>query len=238
MKFKVVSSDSEGSASQDSAPEARISKMVEDNPVFLFMKGSPEAPQCGFSYRVIQVLNSWNVPFQSFNVLSDEGIRQGIKDFSNWPTIPQLYVKNEFVGGCDIIEELSGNGELADVLKSAYPDREFTPPPPPAEVQEVLSVEASEILKNQPEIAILDVRPPEERAKAALDNSRMLDNHTAQEILDSWDPETPMMLICHQGIRSRQAAQYFTSQGFQQVYNVSDGIDGWSQTVDSSIPRY
>ena len=73
--------------------------MVEDNPVFLFMKGSPEAPQCGFSYRVIQVLNSWNVQFQSFNVLSDEGIRQGIKDFSNWPTIPQLYVKNEFVGG-------------------------------------------------------------------------------------------------------------------------------------------
>ena len=121
MKFKVVSSDSEGSASQDSAPEARISKMVEDNPVFLFMKGSPEAPQCGFSYRVIQVLNSWNVPFQSFNVLSDEGRRQGIKEFSNWPTIPQLYVKNEFVGGCDIIEELSGNGELADVLKQLTP---------------------------------------------------------------------------------------------------------------------
>ena len=90
MKFKVVSSDSEGSASQDSAPEARINKMVEDNPVFLFMKGSPEAPQCGFSYRVIQVLNSWNVPFQSFNVLADEGIRQGIKDFSNWPTIPPV----------------------------------------------------------------------------------------------------------------------------------------------------
>ena len=96
----------------------------------------------------------------------------------------------------------------------------------------------SMLTRAHPEIAILDVRPPEERAKAALDNSRMLDNHTAQEILDSWDPETPMMLICHQGIRSRQAAQYFTSQGFQQVYNVSDGIDGWSQTVDSSIPRY
>ena len=110
MKFKVVSSDSEGSASQSSDPGARISKMVEDSPVFLFMKGNPEAPQCGFSYRVVQVLNSWNVPFNSFNVLSDEGIRQGIKDFSNWPTIPQLYVNHEFVGGCDIIEELSGNG--------------------------------------------------------------------------------------------------------------------------------
>ena len=81
---------------------------------------------------------------------------------------PTAYVKNEFVGGCDIIEELSGNGELADVLKSAYPDREFTPPPPPAEVQEVSSVEASEILKNQPEIAILDVRPPEERERKQL----------------------------------------------------------------------
>ncbi|HCP33347.1 MAG TPA: Grx4 family monothiol glutaredoxin [Deltaproteobacteria bacterium] len=238
MKFKVVSSDSEGSASQSSDPGARISKMVEDSSVFLFMKGNPEAPQCGFSYRVVQVLNSWNVPFNSFNVLSDEGIRQGIKDFSNWPTIPQLYVNHEFVGGCDIIEELSGNGELADILKSAYPDREFTPPPPPAEVQEVSSIEASEILKNQPDISILDVRPPEERAKASLSNSQMLDNHIAQEIIDSWDMDTPMMLICHQGIRSRQAAQYFTSQGFQQVYNVSDGIDGWSQNVDSSIPRY
>ena len=82
------------------------------------------------------------------------------------------------------------------------------------------------------------MRPPEERAIASLTNSKMLDNHIAQEILDSWDMDTPMMLICHQGIRSRQAAQYFTSQGFQQVYNVSDGIDGWSQNVDSSIPRY
>ena len=116
MKFKVVSSDSEGSASQDSAPEARISKMVEDNPVFLFMKGSPEAPQCGFSYRVVQVLNSWNVPIQSFNVLSDEGIRQGIKDFSNWPTIPQLYVNGALVGGCDIIREMFEEGELRPFL--------------------------------------------------------------------------------------------------------------------------
>ena len=216
----------------------RIADIVGANDVVLFMKGSPVFPQCGFSAAVVQALTLVGVKFKGIDVLQDSDIRDGIKEFTNWPTIPQLYVKNEFVGGCDIIEELSGNGELADVLKSAYPDREFTPPPPPAEVQEVSSVEASEILKNQPEIAILDVRPPEERAKAALDNSRMLDNHTAQEILDSWDPETPMMLICHQGIRSRQAAQYFTSQGFQQVYNVSDGIDGWSQTVDSSIPRY
>ena len=238
MKFKVVSSDSEGSASQDSAPEARISKMVEANPVFLFMKGRPEAPQCGFSYRVIQVLNSWNVPFQSFNVLSDEGIRQGIKDFSNWPTIPQLYINREFVGGCDIVEELSTNGELAEVLKQAYPDREFSPPPPPAEVQELSSTEASEMLKQNPEIPLLDVRSEEERAMACINNSRLLDNQLAQEIQESWDLESPMILICHQGVRSLQAGQYFTSQGFQQVYHISDGIDGWSLNVDPAIPRY
>ena len=216
----------------------RIQGEINENDVVLFMKGSPMMPQCGFSAAVTHLLSTLQVKFKGVDVLQDMEFREGIKQFSNWPTIPQLYINHEFVGGCDIIEEMSGNGELADILKSAYPDREFTPPPPPAEVQEVSSIEASEILKNQPDIAILDVRPPEERAKASLSNSKMLDNHIAQEILDSWDMDTPMMLICHQGIRSRQAAQYFTSQGFQQVYNVSDGIDGWSQNVDSSIPRY
>ena len=238
MKFKFFSSNTESTDSTSSAPKERISNLIEKNPVLLFMKGPPEAPQCGFSYRVVQVLNSWNVPFQSFNVLSDEGIRQGIKDFSNRPTIPQLYINREVVVGCDIIEELSGNGELADVLKQAYPDRDFTPPPPPAEVQEISSTEASEMLKQNPEIPLLDVRSEEERAMACINNSRLLDNQLAQEIQESWDLESPMILICHQGVRSLQAGQYFTSQGFQQVYNVSDGIDGWSQTVDSSIPRY
>ena len=238
MKFKVVSSNDESQDSASLDPKERITSMIGENPVFLFMKGTPQAPQCGFSNRVIQVLNSWNVPFKSFDVLSDEGIRQGIKDLSNWPTIPQLYVKQEFVGGCDIIEEISGNGELVDYLKQAFPDREFTPPPPPAEVQEISSTEASKLLQQNPDIKLLDVRTVEEREKACLDNSLMLDNQLAQEILDTWEPDTPMMLICHEGIRSRQAGQFFTSQGFQQVYNVSDGIDGWSQNVDPAIPRY
>ena len=149
------------------------------------MKGTPEAPQCGFSNRVIQVLNSWDVPFESINVLSDENIRQEIKDFSNWPTIPQLYINREFVGGCDVVEELSTNGELAEVLKQAYPDREFTPPPPPAEVQEINSTEASEMLKQNPGIPLLDVRSEEERQIACITNSRMLDNQLAQEIQES-----------------------------------------------------
>ena len=238
MKFEVVSKNTEESNSNTLAPQERITSLIKENPVFLFMKGTPEAPQCGFSNRVIQVLNSWNVPFKSYDVLSDEGIRQGIKNFSNWPTIPQRYVKQEFVGGCDIIEEISGNGELADYLKQAFPDREFTPPPPPAEVQEISSSEASKLLQQNPGIQLLDLRTVEEREKACLNNSLILDNQLAQEILDTWEPDKPMMLICHEAIRSRQAGQYFISQGFQQVYNVSDGIDGWSQNVDPAIPRY
>ena len=238
MKFKFLSSNTESTDSTTSEPKERISNLIEENPVLLFMKGTPEAPQCGFSNRVIQVLNRWDVPFESINVLSDESIRQEIKDFSNWPTIPQLYINREFVGGCDIVEELSSNGELADVLKQAYPDREFAPPPPPAEVQEICSTEASEMLKKNPEIPLLDVRSEEERQMACITNSRMLDNQLAQEIQESWDLESPMILICHQGVRSLQAGQYFTSQGFQHVYHISDGIDGWSLNVDPSIPRY
>ena len=238
MKFKFFSSNTESTDSTASEPKERISNLIEKNPVLLFMKGTPEAPQCGFSNRVIQVLNSWDVPFESINVLSDENIRQEIKDFSNWPTIPQLYINREFVGGCDIVEELSTNGELAEVLKQAYPDREFSPPPPPAEVQELSSTEASEMLKQNPEIPLLDVRSEEERAMACITNSRLLDNQLAQESQESWDLESPMILICHQGIRSLQAGQYFTSQGFQQVYHISDGIDGWSLNVDPAIPRY
>ena len=238
MKFKFFSSNTESTDATSSEPKERISNLVEESPVLLFMKGTPEAPQCGFSNRVIEVLNSWDVPFESINVLSDENIRQEIKDFSNWPTIPQLYINREFVGGCDIVEELSSNGELADVLKQAYPDREFTPPPPPAEVQEISSTEASEMLKQNPEIPLLDVRSVEERQMACITNSRMLDNQLAQEIQESWDLESPMILICHQGVRSLQAGQYFTSQGFQQVYHISDGIDGWSLNVDPAIPRY
>ena len=133
MEFKVVSSDTENADVLSANPRERISKLIEENPVFLFMKGTPEAPQCGFSNRIIQVLNTWDVPFESIDVLSDENIRQEIKDFSNWPTIPQLYINREFIGGCDIVEELSSNGELADALKQAYPDREFNTPPPTAE---------------------------------------------------------------------------------------------------------
>ncbi|MBC7637127.1 MAG: Grx4 family monothiol glutaredoxin [Acetobacteraceae bacterium] len=96
--------------------EARIKAEITENPVMLYMKGTAMFPQCGFSARVVQILNHLEVPFKTANVLEDADLRDGIKGFSNWPTIPQLYVKGEFVGGCDIITEMFQSGELATML--------------------------------------------------------------------------------------------------------------------------
>ena len=92
--------------------ETQIKETVDTNDVVLFMKGTKTMPQCGFSSRVAGVLNFMGVEFQDVNVLADDALRQGIKDFSDWPTIPQLYVKGEFIGGCDIITEMTLSGEL------------------------------------------------------------------------------------------------------------------------------
>jgi monothiol glutaredoxin len=95
----------------------RIQSDVESHPVVLYMKGTPVFPQCGFSAQVVQVLSHLGVKFKAFNVLEDDELREGIKEFSNWPTIPQLYVGGEFVGGCDIVREMYQSGELAQLLK-------------------------------------------------------------------------------------------------------------------------
>ena len=97
----------------------RIQGEIDANPVMLFMKGNAMFPQCGFSARVVQILSHMQVPFQTVNVLEDAELREGIKVFSNWPTIPQLYVKGELVGGCDIVTEMFQSGELETLL----PDR-------------------------------------------------------------------------------------------------------------------
>ena len=96
---------------------ARIEHDVRSHPVVLYMKGSPVFPQCGFSAQVVHILSELGVKFQSYDVLADDGLRQGIKEFSDWPTIPQLYVQGEFVGGCDILREMYQSGELATFLK-------------------------------------------------------------------------------------------------------------------------
>ena len=94
-----------------------IQNHIDSNEVCLFMKGTPDAPQCGFSMAVTNVLKHLKVNFKGINVLEDENLRQGIKDFSDWPTIPQLYVKTEFVGGCDIVKEMFEKGELKKLLE-------------------------------------------------------------------------------------------------------------------------
>ena len=96
----------------------RIDALVQGNNVVLFMKGSALFPQCGFSSRAVAILDHLEVPYETVDVLQDQEIRQGIKEFSDWPTIPQLYVKGEFIGGCDIIREMFQTGELQETLQS------------------------------------------------------------------------------------------------------------------------
>lgn len=95
----------------------KIKSLINENDVCLFMKGTPDSPQCGFSMTVANILKYLKIDFKGINVLEDENLRQGIKDFSDWPTIPQLYVKGEFIGGCDIVKELFENGELKKIFQ-------------------------------------------------------------------------------------------------------------------------
>ncbi|MFN4088762.1 MAG: Grx4 family monothiol glutaredoxin [Alphaproteobacteria bacterium] len=104
-------------AATDNPVFDRIRQDIADNAVVLYMKGSPVFPQCGFSSAVVQVLSHLGVRFKGIDILQDQALRQGIKEFSAWPTIPQLYVKGEFVGGCDIVREMYESGELVDLLK-------------------------------------------------------------------------------------------------------------------------
>ena len=96
----------------------QIKKDINENDVVLFMKGTPVQPMCGFSAMTVQILSHMGVKFKGVNVLEDPALRQGIKDFANWPTIPQLYVKGEFVGGCDIVREMYESGELEELMKT------------------------------------------------------------------------------------------------------------------------
>src|SRR5579871_6860054 len=105
------------SQTTDNPAHAQISKDVAENDVVLFMKGTPMFPQCGFSAAVVQILTQLGVKFKGVNVLADDGLRNGIKTFSNWPTIPQLYVKGEFIGGCDIVREMAEAGELEQLFE-------------------------------------------------------------------------------------------------------------------------
>ena len=117
--FKVVGPEQSNTPAPASGGDInqRISADIEQNKILLYMKGTPESPQCGFSAAVVQGLSQLGVEFKGVDVLSDPSLRQGIKDFADWPTIPQLYVKGDFVGGADIVREMIESGELATLFK-------------------------------------------------------------------------------------------------------------------------
>ena len=117
--FKVVGSEQANAVPPSQAGDVmeRIAEDIRNNRVLLFMKGTPEAPQCGFSAQLVEVLADVGVDYTTRNVLADPELRQAIKEFSNWPTIPQLYVDGKFVGGCDIVTEMHATGELAELTK-------------------------------------------------------------------------------------------------------------------------
>ena len=305
------------------APDVRhrIDTLLQQHRMVLFMKGEPGAPQCGFSARAVAALDGLGAPYAHVDVLADGAIREGIKAYGDWPTIPQLYLGGELVGGSDIIEQMANSGELHALLGLPAPDR--TPPVvtvapeahamlrqaiddaggdlvvkldidaqyrsrlqlaqpdagaitvvvdglplqvdvaaarraddlrigwvddargrglvienpnAPAPVRELSPGDAAARLATGT-LTVVDVRPPEERALAALPLAvATLDDGGAA--VGALDRATPLAFLCHHGSRSAQAAAQFRAQGFTEVYNISGGIDAWSAHVDLSVPRY
>ena len=115
--FKVVQPGAQAAPQPAGDVSERIRNDIESNDILIYMKGTPEMPQCGFSARVIEVFNELGVKYNTRNVLADPAVRQGIKDFSNWPTVPQIYLKGKFLGGCDIVTEMAERGELQQVVQ-------------------------------------------------------------------------------------------------------------------------
>ena len=308
--------------SLDENVRQEIAELIGSGDVVLFMKGNRRQPQCGFSATVVGILDAVLPDYKTVDVLSAPHIREGIKTFSSWPTIPQLYVKGEFVGGCDIVQEMYGSGELFEALglepvASVQPRITVTPAAQRAlaaaaaehggggrelhlsvdgDYQSHLSIaprsridveaicegvvllldpisasradgitidvadtpngqafrvdnpnaprvramsvrELKAMIDAGDRFELLDVRTPEERAIASIPGAVLLNESEAARI-ESLPRDTPLVLHCHHGGRSQQAAEQFVALGFSQVWNVVGGIDAWSQEIDSDVPRY
>jgi monothiol glutaredoxin len=311
----------------DDSTRQQLEGAIHSAPVVLFMKGTPRAPRCGFSATVAGILDELVGDYKTVDVLADGKIRDGIKEYSEWPTIPQLYVKGEFVGGCDIVREMYESGELHEALgvhvePVEAPRVNVTPaaagalgealsetasqdpgsehfirveidedfqhalsigpgqprdvrvpvgnlalafdrasarraaglsidyiqgpegpafklenPNEPPRVKPIDVKELKQKMASEVGLELFDVRSQEERDRAKIEGSKLLDRPAQQYVL-GLDKATPLYFHCHHGQRSQQAAAYFLSQGFQNVYNVSGGIDAWSLEVDPSVPRY
>jgi len=289
--------------------------------VVVFMKGDRAMPQCGFSGKVVQMLDSLVDDYTTVDVLADPDVRDGIKEYSSWPTIPQLYLKGEFIGGCDIITEMYATGELHEKLGVPVPERKIptvhiTPaaaarireymerapgkdlkltvdarfnasmglaprgehdivaqadgiavcmdlssaeradgvtidlvesgtgaafkidnPNAPGEVKQITPAEVKKLRDSGAAFEFLDVRTPEERAIAAIEGTRLVDQSVASQV-EQLPKNTMLVLHCHHGGRSQAAAEHFRSRGFTNVHNMAGGIDAWSQDVDGTVPRY
>jgi monothiol glutaredoxin len=315
----IPSSDIPMSAAVDT--RSRIESLLRQNPVVLFMKGSPDAPRCGFSAAASGILNELLPDYATVDVLADPDIREGIKAYGNWPTIPQLYVRGELVGGSDIIQSMYGSGELHDLLGAPKPDR--TPPQitisdkaaaairdalagadpgaalhlaidgrwqaqfhldeaaqdairseangvvicmdaataqrargisidwvdtvqgsglsienpnAPAPVH-ALSVQGLKTALDAGEVTLIDVRPADERARAAVTQPfRTLDDGV--DALLALPKDAPLAFLCHTGARSARVAAHFRDQGFKKVYNVTGGIAAWAREIDPAVPLY
>ena len=307
--------------SLDPALRSRIESILTANRVVLFMKGQPSMPQCGFSAKAVGALQDLGVEFAHVNVLADQEIREGIKAYGDWPTIPQLYIDGELVGGSDIILQMAGSGELSSVLGLEAPDR--TPPritvtpaavemlrgaladapgaalqlgidarfqpnfqlapfddnaiaaesnglrvqfdlasarradgitidwvddirgkglainnPNAPQAVQTLSVRDADDLVRAGNVLLVDVRPPEERAIAAVGVPFKVFDGTGRAELEALPKDTALAFLCHHGGRSAQAAEQFQALGFSKVYNVVGGIDAWSDDVDNGVPKY
>jgi monothiol glutaredoxin len=306
----------------DPAIRQRIDTLLHAHRVVLFMKGEPAAPQCGFSAKAIGALDAFGTDYAHVDVLADPEIREGIKAYGDWPTIPQLYIDGELVGGNDIIEQMANSGELHAALGLPAPDR--TPPAvsiapaaarmlrkaiddaggdvvvkldidrhfrtrlnlapadanavtveseglrlqfdlaaarraeglvidwaddargrglvidnpnAPAPVRELSPQEAQARIAAS-SVRLVDVRPAEERALAAMSIAHDTLDGDGMQRLQSLPKDTALAFLCHHGGRSAQAAEHFRQQGFREVYNVTGGIDAWASDVDATIPRY
>lgn len=307
----------------------RIRMLIASEPVVLFMKGTRAQPQCGFSSRVVDLLDDLLEGYQTFDILSDAQLREGLKTFSDWPTFPQLYVGGTFVGGADITIELHKEGELKKLLERAAPDAGKKPetapevhlteaalqafrrysemerptvrmevardfdvtleieapragdlaldlgnlilsmdkrsasrangmtidfvqklnaegiaedgfkidnPNKPAQVKP-LSVHEYKAMRDsgKPHL-LLDVRTQGERDTAMIQGSELLDDDMMERLMEL-DRASTIVCQCHHGVRSRNAAHQLVAIGFRDVWNLTGGIDAWSD-LDASVPKY
>lgn len=308
--------------SLDPALRTRIETLLGANRIVLFMKGEPRVPQCGFSAKAIGALDALGVDYAHIDVLTDPDIREGIKQYGQWPTIPQLYIDGDLVGGSDIIGQMADSGELHAALGLPAPDRsppsitisaaaagmlreavtnagsgyavqvEVDPrfnaklqlapsdagaiaveteglrvqfdqpsarraeglsidwvddergrglvienPNAPPKVQAISPTEAAERVAAGT-LTLVDVRPAEERQLASVNLPFTALEDEALAHLEGQPKDTPLAFLCHHGQRSAQAAEHFRGLGFTQVFNMTGGIDAWSDAADTHVPRY